>query len=154
MRTKDPVYRRAALEDVPQIVNLLADDPLGSEREARSGAQLDLYRAAFQEVDTDPNQMLVVVEDTGEIIGTLQLSFIPGLAHRGAKRGQIEAVRIASHRRGEQIGDALFAWAIAECAKRGCTMVQLTSDKLRPDAHRFYERIGFSPSHIGYKLQI
>lgn len=148
----ETVFRRATLPDVPSIVQLLADDELGSQREAHSEAQLDPYLAAFQELDTDPNQLLVVVEDEGEIIGTLQLSFIPGLARRGAKRGQIEAVRIASHRRGKQIGEALIAWAIEECAKRHCALVQLTTDRRRPDVHRFYERLGFGPTHIGYKL--
>jgi len=150
----DVVIRRASLQDVPDIVELLADDDLGSQREAHPGMQLASYDAAFQELYADPNQLLAVVEDSGEIIGTLQLSFIPGLSRRGAKRGQIEAVRIASHRRGEQLGEALFAWAIAECVKRNCTLVQLTTDKLRPDAQRFYERLGFRPTHVGYKLPI
>ncbi len=150
----EQTIRRAAQQDVPEIVRLLADDELGSQREADPGNHLAPYRAAFQDLDSDPNQLLVVVEDTGEIIGTLQLSFIPGLARRGAKRGQIEAVRIARHRRGEQLGEALFAWAIEECTKRNCSLVQLTTGRLRTDAHRFYERLGFEPTHVGYKLAL
>ena len=90
----------------------------------------------------------------GLIIGTLQLTFIPGLSRNGAKRGQIEAVRIVSDRRGGKLGEAMFAWAIRECRERGCSLVQLTTDKARPDAHRFYDRLGFEPTHIGYKLEI
>ncbi len=114
----------------------------------------DRYRDAFSEIDADPNQFLCVVEDGRRIVGTLQLSFIPGLSREGARRGQIEAVRIARDRRGAKLGEAMLAWAIRECRARGCALVQLTTDKARPDAHRFYERLGFAPSHIGYKLKL
>ncbi len=148
------VFRRATQLDVPSIVQLLADDELGSQREARSEAELAPYHAAFQELDADPNQLLAVVEDREEVVGTLQLSFIPGLAHRGAKRGQIEAVRVATHRRGEKIGESLFEWALEQCAIHHCAIVQLTTDKRRIGAHRFYERLGFEPTHVGYKLTL
>ncbi|MCV3735412.1 GNAT family N-acetyltransferase (plasmid) [Rhizobium sp. TRM96647] len=147
-------YRRATAADVGTIVEMLADDVLGSSRESVSPSGIERYHEAFAEIDADRNQFLCVVEDGQQIVGTLQLTFIPGLARNGAKRGQIEAVRIASDRRGENIGQAMFAWAIDECRARGCSLVQLTTDKARPDAHRFYERLGFEPTHIGYKLKV
>jgi GNAT superfamily N-acetyltransferase len=88
------------------------------------------------------------------VVGTLQLSFIPGIAHTGTWRGQIEAVRIAADRRSSGLGQEMFEWAIAQCRGRGCRLVQLTTDKSRPDAHRFYERLGFVASHLGYKLTL
>ena len=147
-------YRRATKDDVGTIVALLVDDILGSSRETASPIVAKCYADAFDEIDADPNQFLCVVEDRQKIVGTLQLTFIPGLARNGTKRGQIEAVRIASDRRGDKLGEAMFNWAINECRSRGCSMVQLTTDKARPDAHRFYDRLGFEPTHIGYKLKI
>ncbi len=147
-------YRRAQEADLVALVALLADDVLGATREQAAEGVSESYRSAFAEIDTDPNQFLCVVEEGGRVVGTLQLSFIPGLSRGGAKRGQIEAVRIAHDRRGDGLGEAMFDWAIAECRNRGCTLVQLTTDKARPDAHRFYDRLGFEPSHIGYKLHL
>ncbi|MFP1631945.1 N-acetyltransferase family protein [Zhengella sp. ZM62] len=147
-------FRRATAADLGAIVTMLADDMLGVSRESASPAVDDRYRAAFAEIDADPNQFLCVVEDGQQIVGTLQLTFIPGLSRNGAKRGQIESVRIASDRRGAKLGEAMFAWAISECRKRGCSLIQLTTDKARPDAHRFYDRLGFEPTHVGYKLRI
>lgn len=147
-------YRRATTADLGAIVAMLADDVLGASRENASPAVHDYYRAAFADIDADPNQFLCVVEDGQHIVGTLQLTFIPGLSRNGTKRGQIEAVRIVSDRRGGKLGEAMFAWAISECRARGCTLVQLTTDKARPDAHRFYDRLGFEPTHIGYKLKL
>ncbi len=147
-------FRRATAADVGAIVAMLADDVIGSSRESSSPAVAECYRDAFAEIDVDPNQFLCVVEDGTQIVGTLQLTFIPGLARAGTKRGQIEAVRIVSDRRGDKLGEAMFAWAIEECRMRGCSLVQLTTDKARPDAHRFYERLGFQPTHIGYKLKV
>jgi GNAT superfamily N-acetyltransferase len=149
-----PEIRRAGRNDVPAIVALLADDTLGQSREIVSDPPADEYLAAFEAIDTDPNQLLAVMVGGGEIVATLQLSFIPGLARRGALRGQIEAVRVASNRRGQGLGERLFAWAIGECRKRGCQFVQLTTDRSRSDAHRFYDRLGFEPSHVGYKLKL
>jgi GNAT superfamily N-acetyltransferase len=149
-----PRYRRATAADLRAIVAILADDVLGASRETASPAVDDCYRAAFAEIDADPNQFLCVVEDGQQIVGTLQLTFIPGLSRHGTKRGQIEAVRIASDRRGAKLGEAMFAWAISACRANGCSLVQLTTDKARPDAHRFYDRLGFEPTHIGYKLKI
>lgn len=148
------IYRRAAVADVPAIIRLLADDVLGSARETLEPDDYPSYEHAFRIIDADSSQYLLVVEDGGEIIGTLQLTFIPGLTHAGLKRGQIEAVRVASHRRGEGIGEAMLEWAIATCRREGCGLVQLTTDRSRTDAHRFYDRLGFEPSHIGYKLKL
>jgi GNAT superfamily N-acetyltransferase len=106
-------------------------------------------------IDADPAQLLVVVADaTGAVVGTLQLTFIPGLARRGALRAQVEAVRISRQLRGQGVGGELLAWAIQEAHRRGCALVQLTSDKRRQDAHRFYGRFGFVASHDGFKLRL
>jgi ribosomal protein S18 acetylase RimI-like enzyme len=148
------VFRSALLSDVPAIVALLADDALGSHREIR-GTPLDpRYVAAFQAIAADANQRLVVVVDNAEVIGTLQISFIPGIARMGAWRGQIEAVRIAKHRRDSGLGQRMLEWAISECRSQGCSLVQLTTDKSRADARRFYEKLGFTASHEGYKLAL
>jgi GNAT superfamily N-acetyltransferase len=133
---------------------MLADDALGATRE---DARLPLargYTDAFAAMAADPNQLLAVVEDAGEVVGTLQLTFIPGLSYQGAWRGQIEAVRIAGSRRGQGLGERLIRWAVEECRARGCLMVQLTTNLSRKDAHRFYERLGFRHSHAGYKLSL
>ena len=145
------IYRRAAESDVPAIVRLLADDVLGAARETLDDPS---YLKAFRMIDADPGQFLLVVEEDTEIIGALQLTFIPGLALGGLKRGQVEAVRVAGHRRGDGIGEAMLEWAIAKCRREGCGLVQLTTDRTRADAHRFYDRLGFEPSHIGYKLKL
>jgi GNAT superfamily N-acetyltransferase len=146
--------RRAERRDLASIVGLLADDVLGQSRELVSDPLPSEYGTAFDAIDADPNQLLAVMVEDDQPIGTLQISFIPGLARRGAWRGQIEAVRVASIRRSEGLGEKMFAWAIAECRKRGCAFVQLTTDRHRADAHRFYERLGFEPTHIGYKLTL
>jgi GNAT superfamily N-acetyltransferase len=145
-------FRRAASGDLEAIVGLLAADPIGSARES-VGTPLDpCYRAAFDAIERDPNQLLAVADRNGQVIGVVQLSFIPGLARRGMWRGQIEGVRIAGSERGTGIGRAMLMWAVEECKKRGCGLVQLTSDKRRPDAHRFYQALGFQATHEGYKL--
>lgn len=146
--------RPAELQDLPAIIDLLADDVLGRTRELMTDPPAREYLAAFNAISADSNQLLVVMVENTEVLGTLQLTFIPGLSRRGALRGQIEAVRVASGRRSEGLGEKLFEWAIEECRRRGCAFVQLTTDRGRPDAHRFYERLGFEPSHIGYKLKL
>lgn len=148
------VFRRATADDLPQIVRLLADDAIGGAREILAEGVFSEYLLAFEAVSQDGNQLLGVAEDEGRVVGTLQLSFIPGLSRGGAWRGQIEAVRVSSDRRGQGIGEAFIRWAIARCQERGCKLVQLTTDKRRLDAHRFYDRLGFADSHIGYKLQL
>ena len=150
----DLIYRRATEADVPAIVALLADDVLGVSREAVGAESTPKYLNAFRAIDTDVNQFLLVVESSGQIVGTLQLTFIAGLSRGGLKRGLIEAVRISRDRRGEKIGEAMIAWAIEKCRHESCGIVQLTTDKSRTDAHRFYDRLGFEPSHIGYKMML
>ncbi|MCC8983200.1 GNAT family N-acetyltransferase [Bradyrhizobium acaciae] len=148
------VFRRAQPADLPAIIALLANDVLGQQREDASSPPNPRYVDAFESILADPNQLQAVAAVDDEVIGTLQLSFIPGLARIGAWRGQIEAVRIAEAHRSSGVGQQMFEWAIAQCRARGCNLVQLTTDKARPDAHRFYERLGFVSSHIGYKLML
>jgi ribosomal protein S18 acetylase RimI-like enzyme len=146
--------RQATRDDVPAIVGLLADDALGRERED-TGTPLDAgYLAAFEAIARDANQLLVVADDHGAVVGCLQITFIPGLSRKGQWRGQIESVRVASGRRGAGIGRALLEWAIAACRVRGCGSVQLTTDKSRARAHAFYARLGFEASHEGMKLKL
>jgi GNAT superfamily N-acetyltransferase len=147
-------FRRATTDDLPSVVGLLADDELGSQREDATLPLDARYVDAFAAIEADPNQLLAVVEREHAIIGCLQLTFIPGLSRRGMWRGQIESVRIASSERGGGIGRTMFEWAIEECRRRGCELVQLTTDKRRPDAARFYEALGFSASHEGMKLSL
>lgn len=150
----DLIYRCATEADVPAIIRMLADDRLGASRETLSAESLPRYLEAFRAIDADANQFLLVVDDGGGIVGTLQLTFIPGLSRGGMKRGLIEAVRVASDRRGERIGEAMIAWVLDKCRRERCGTVQLTTDKSRTDAHRFYDRLGFEPSHIGYKMML
>jgi ribosomal protein S18 acetylase RimI-like enzyme len=145
--------RRAAAADLPAVVALLADDVLGAGRED-GGQDLAPYARAFAAVDADPAHLLAVVVSGDEVVGTLQLSFLPGLSRRGALRAQIEGVRVRADHRGSGLGEALLRWAVAEAGRRRCGLVQLTTDLTRTDAHRFYERLGFLASHAGYKLAL
>ncbi|WP_431771986.1 N-acetyltransferase family protein [Streptomyces cucumeris] len=144
--------RRATADDIPDIVAMLADDPLGAQRESADDPVP--YRAAFDRLDRDPNQRLVVAVRDGRTVGTLQLTVIPGLSRRGATRSLVEGVRIHRDERGSGLGTRLIEWAVAESRREGCVLVQLTSDATRIDAHRFYERLGFEASHIGFKLPL
>jgi GNAT superfamily N-acetyltransferase len=147
--------RAAQRGDVPALVRLIAADQLGATRDGvRDAADLAAYSGAFEAIDADPAHMLVVAELAGEIVGTMQLSFLPGLARRGALRAQIEAVRVAESSQGSGLGTAMIGWAIDEARRRGCALVQLTTDKSRLDAHRFYQRLGFVASHEGMKLAL
>ncbi|MGB3305050.1 MAG: GNAT family N-acetyltransferase [Thermomicrobiales bacterium] len=152
MTESTPIIRRATVDDIPAIVAMLADDALGSTRE--NPADLTAYRAAFARIDADPNQFLAVMEREGAVIGTLQLTFIAGLSRQGMTRALIEAVRIASSERGGGLGHRLLTWAIEEASRRGASMVQLTADASRTDAHRFYQSLGFEPTHLGFKLSV
>jgi GNAT superfamily N-acetyltransferase len=145
-------FRRAAFDDLTALVALLADDPIGSGRESTGIPLHPCYAEAFSAIERDPNQLLAVAERDGRVIGVLQLSFIPGLARSGMWRGQIEGVRVAASERGAGVGRAMLEWAIEECRKRGCGMVQLTSDKRRTAAHAFYDALGFRATHEGYKI--
>ncbi|MBT2188172.1 GNAT family N-acetyltransferase [Sphingobium nicotianae] len=154
MPLKSLIIRDATVADLPAIVAMLADDALGSVREDASIPLDEGYLRAFEAIDSDPNQQLVIAALDGAIIGTLQLSFLPGLSYRGAWRGQIEAVRIARGLRGQGLGARFIGWAVERCRARGCHLVQLTSNSVRIDAHRFYERLGFARSHAGFKLTL
>ena len=147
----DVVIRRATASDVAAIVAMIADDQLGATRESHD--DLTPYLAAFEQIDADPNQLLVVADRNDEVIGTLQLTIIPGLSRRGSTRGLIEAVRVAAPARGSGLGSTLVRWAVEESRTRGCTLVQLTSDKSRTEAHRFYTNLGFTNTHEGFKLK-
>jgi GNAT superfamily N-acetyltransferase len=149
------ILRRAEPRDLPAIVGLLAADQLGAVRDGiRDDADLRAYRRAFAAIDRDPAHVLVVAEAGDRVVATMQLSFLPGLARRGALRAQIEAVRVDQAYRGGGLGHAMFTWAIGEARGRGCALVQLTTDKSRAGAHRFYERLGFVASHEGMKLTL
>lgn len=148
----DLAIRPAQQDDLPAIVAMLADDPLGAQRE--SPDDLTPYTVAFARLDQDPNQHLVVAVRGGTVVGTLQLTIIPGLSRRGTTRSIIEGVRIHSAERGSGLGTRLIEWAVEESRAQGCRLVQLTSDVTRTDAHRFYERLGFEASHVGFKLSL
>ncbi|MFK0009487.1 GNAT family N-acetyltransferase [Paenarthrobacter sp. NPDC090520] len=144
--------RRAAKGDLPAILRLLADDQLGAGRE--NADDLAPYEAAFDAIDADPAHLLVVGELSGEVVATFQLSYLPGLSRKGSWRSQIEAVRVSGELRGQGVGALMIQWAIDQARERGCTLVQLTTDKSRTAAHRFYERLGFVSSHEGMKLTL
>ncbi|MDQ1027709.1 GNAT superfamily N-acetyltransferase [Streptomyces umbrinus] len=148
----DLEIRPAAPDDVPAIVAMLADDPLGAQRE--SPDDLSPYLAALERLSDDPNQHLVVAVREGRVVGTLQLTIIPGLSRKGATRSIIEGVRIHADERGSGLGTRFIEWAIDRSRSEGCQLVQLTSDVSRTDARRFYERLGFTASHVGFKLQL
>jgi GNAT superfamily N-acetyltransferase len=146
------IFRQARRQDVPAIVAMLADDPLGAKREGDPNDER--YLAAFDRIDADPHDELIVAERDGKVVGTMQLTYLAGLSRLGAERCQIEAVRVAASTRGQGLGRKMIAWAIDRARARGCAMVQLTSDKSRTDAHRFYDGLGFTASHVGYKLKL
>jgi ribosomal protein S18 acetylase RimI-like enzyme len=144
--------RQATVADVLAIIDLLADDEIGASRETPDDRAP--YDESFGAIAADPNQLLVVGESDGQVVATMQLTFIPGLSRRGTWRAQIEGVRVASSARGHGLGEELIRWAIKQAHERGCALVQLTSDARRQDAHRFYERLGFTASHTGFKLAL
>ncbi|MDQ0951056.1 GNAT superfamily N-acetyltransferase [Streptomyces phaeochromogenes] len=148
----DLEIRPAVPDDVPAIVAMLADDPLGAQRE--SPDDLSPYLAALERLSDDPNQHLVVAVREGRVVGTLQLTIIPGLSRKGSTRSIIEGVRVHADERGGGLGTRFIEWAIDRSRSEGCQLVQLTSDVSRTDAHRFYERLGFTASHVGFKLQL
>ena len=154
MTNPEPVFRPARRDDLPAVVGLLADDPLGSKRESATDPLPDTYYTAFEAIERDANNEVVVVEIGGAVVGVLQLTFIPGITYRGGWRALIEGVRVASAHRSAGLGRRLFLWAIERARARGCHLVQLTSDKSRPDAIRFYESLGFIASHEGLKLRL
>ncbi|MBT2249505.1 GNAT family N-acetyltransferase [Arthrobacter sp. BHU FT2] len=150
--------RYATREDLPAIVQLLADDALGAGREA--GQDMEPYGRAFDAIDADPRHLLVVGElvprgeAAGAVIATFQLSFLPGISRHGAWRSQIEGVRVAASLRSLGLGKLMVEWAIDESRRQGCSLVQLTTHKTRTAAQRFYQRLGFEGSHEGMKLTL
>jgi ribosomal protein S18 acetylase RimI-like enzyme len=151
---KPITIRRAGRDDVETIVKLLADDALGGPRERLENPLPASYFAAFERVERDPNLALMVAEgEAGAVIGCLQLCILPGLSSQGASRGLIEDVRVASHCRGQRIGEQLVQWAVGEARGRGCKLVELLTHHTRVDAQRFYERLGFARSHVGMTLR-
>ena len=150
----DLIFRRATRADLEAIVDMLVDDYIGAKREDGSRPLNAKYLAAFAAIEADPNQFLLVVEEAGEIVGSLQLSFIPGIARLGIWRGQIEGVRIKLSKRGSGLGHKMFDWAIEQCRSKGCELVQLAMEKTRTETLRFYESLGFKASHEGLKLDL
>ena len=146
--------RRATAGDVPAIVRLSADDFLGVRRETLGPPLPDGYLAAFREIDADPNARLFVAEDGQTVVGTFQLSFLRRMSRAGHRVCEIEAVHVAADQRSKGIGTHMMAVALDEARQAGCSRVQLTSDRQRTDAHRFYERLGFAKSHLGFKLDL
>ena len=149
------VVARGGPDDVAAVVALLRDDELGAARDAVTAADLAPYRQAFEEIDADPHQLLVVVRSPDDVVvATLQLTFLRTLSRRGGLRMQVEAVRVAGPERGAGLGQALLGWAVDLGRARGAVLAQLTTDRRRAGAHRFYERLGWVDSHKGMKLDL
>ena len=146
--------RDATEADLPFIVELIDTDTISAVRDPARESDAAVQLAGCLAIGADPNHRLLVAEREGVAVGSFQLSFIPGVSRRGTWRGQIEAVRVAPEFQGQGFGGQMMAWAIAECRDRGCGLVQLTSDRQRNDAHRFYEKLGFTASHTGFKLKL
>ena len=147
------IFRKATKQDLPKIIEMIANDKLGQLREDFQNPLPSKYYQAFENIDQDKNQELMVIENENkEIIGTLQLSFIQYLTYQGGIRAQIEAVRIREDQRGKGIGEQLFKWAIKRSKERRAHLLQLTTDKKRPEAIHFYAKLGFIASHEGMKL--
>jgi len=148
------LFRPAQIEDLPDIVRMLADDELGHQRERFEDPLPESYIKSFEEINADPNHELVVAEKNGEVVGTLHLTFLPSISYRGGLRAQVESVRVDSKQRGRGIGSEMMKWVVERARERDAHLVQLTSHKSRKDAHRFYERLGFKGSHLGMKLTL
>lgn len=147
-------FRIATEDDLSSIVRMLADDFLGSQRERCEDPLPESYLKAFHEIDADPNNELIVAELNGSVIGTLQLTYTPSISFQGGKRCTVESVRVDEKYRGQGIGREMMLWAIERAKEKGCFSMQLTTNNDRIDAHRFYESLGFSKSHIGMKLKL
>jgi len=147
-------YREATEADLPFLDALIAEDEVAAARDPVTAGMVQEQLEALHAITADPAHTLYIVERDGKPVGSFQLSFIPGVSRRGAWRGQIESVRVSRAARGHGTGEAMMRWAIGACEKRGCGIVQLTSDRSRDAAHRFYERLGFEPTHTGFKLKL
>ena len=148
------LFRTATVDDLPHIVRMLADDFLGTQRERYEDPLPDSYVRAFEEIDADPNNELIVAEMDGKVVGTLQLTFTPSISFQGGKRATVESVRVDKDMRGAGLGREMMLWAIERAQDAGCISMQLTTNAERTDAHRFYERLGFQASHVGMKLKL
>lgn len=153
-RTSPTTFRLATVADLPAILALLADDAIARERSGYTAEPTPAVRAAFDEITADPNNELLVGERDGEVVATLQLTYIPGLSRGGMRRALVEAVRVRADLRGQRIGEQLMENAMARARARGCGLMQLTTDKRREAAHRFYARLGFEASHEGMKRKL
>ena len=147
-------FRRATREDLPEIVRMLSDDFLGRARERYENPLPESYIKAFEEIEADKNNELIVAEKDGAIVGTLQITFTPSISFQGGKRATVESVRVDEKYRGQGIGKELMKWAIERARAENCFAVQLTTNAERRDAHRFYENLGFTGSHLGMKLYL
>ncbi|SCL50141.1 Predicted N-acetyltransferase YhbS [Micromonospora citrea] len=148
----DVIFREAVRADLPAVLALLADDVLGRSRDF---TEVDAaYEKAFADISADPRNQFIVADADGELVGCMQLTYIPGLSRHGAERQLVESVRVRSDLRGQGLGRQMMVWAVDQAKQRGCALVQLTTDKSRPDAHRFYVGLGFTPSHEGMKLSL
>ncbi len=147
-------YRHALPADLPYLIHLVVEDSVISTNDDPAEAMHADYTQALAAIDAAPNEELFVVEEDGKPVGCFQLSYMPGLMRRGMWRGQIEMVHVEDGRQGQGLGSEMMRWAIERCRERGCGMVQLTSNKKRLAAHRFYERLGFAKSHEGFKLYL
>lgn len=147
-------FRQVKRDDLPEIVRMLADDFLGATRERYENPLPESYTRAFEEIEADKNNELIVAEKDGEIVGMLQITFTPSISFQGGKRATVESVRTDSKYRGQGIGKEMMRWAIARAREENCVAVQLTTNSERTDAHRFYENLGFKGSHLGMKLYL
>jgi GNAT superfamily N-acetyltransferase len=147
-------FRLANREDLPEIVRMLADDELGSQRERCEEPLPESYYQAYEQINSDANHQLIVAELDGKVIGTLHLMFLPSISYQGGLRAQIESVRVDRQFQNQGIGSEMMKWAIERAQERGAHLVQLTTHKSREDAHRFYQRLGFQKSHLGLKLSL
>ncbi|KWV32395.1 MULTISPECIES: GNAT family N-acetyltransferase [Micromonospora] len=148
----DVILREAVRADLPTILALLADDVLGRTREHPEVDEA--YERAFADITADPRNQQVVAERAGEVVGCLQVTYIPGLGRHGTERALVEAVRVRADLRGQGVGETMMSWVVDQARRRGCGLVQLTTDKSRTGAHRFYQRLGFVASHEGMKLTL
>ena len=154
MTAPEVSFRRATRADLPSIVRMLADDQLGSQRERVESPLPEAYYSAFEQIASDPNHELIVAEKDGEVIGTLQLMFLPSISFQGGLRAQVESVRVDKRFQNQGIGRQMMEWTMERARQRGAHVVQLTTHNSRLDAHRFYEKLGFKGSHLGMKLSL
>jgi GNAT superfamily N-acetyltransferase len=147
------IFRSAVRADVPAILEMLENDEISRSRVVPESTDAELWRA-FEEIDADPRNELIVADDDGDVVGTCQLTFTPSLSRRGAERMTIEAVRVRPDRRGSGVGRAMMLWALDRARERGCGLAQLTTDKRRTSAQRFYASLGFTATHEGMKLPL